>query len=162
MNLQLLSTLAEIIGSIGVVISLIYLAQQIKLSNVFSHSNTRRDMLQSTVQELYTVVENPIIWEAFNKESLTKSEKYQLHAWIVANIRQREFEWFQMENGIIDISTFKSYTGIIGIILGTKRTRRWWSEYKIYYDPKFIAYVDEYLEKQPLSDFHKNIEKILE
>lgn len=162
MDLHLLSTLAEIIGCIAVVISLIYLARQIRQSNIFSHAHTRRDMLQATVQELYKVVDNPGLWVAFNRESLSQGEKYQLHAWIVANIRQREFEWFQMRHGIIDVSTFKSYTGIIGIILGTKRTRRWWEEYKIYYDPEFIAYVDDYLEKQPLSEFHRKIEEILE
>ena len=153
MELQTLSTLAEVIGSIGVIISLIYLARQIQMSNKLSHAQTRRDMLQLGQQELYKLVDNPKLVDAFIVKDMTKHEIYQFHVWLLSNIRQREFEWFQMQNELLDESAFESYNGITSAILGTERTRRWWKEYKFFYDKGFVLHVDHLLANIPLTDY---------
>ena len=158
MELQTLSTLAEVIGSIGVIISLIYLARQIKMSNKLSHAQTRRDMLDAGQQELYKLVDNPKIIDAFINDDLTHLEIYQFHSWLLANIRSREYEWFQLQNGLLDESTFETYNGITAAILGTERTRRWWEEFKLFYNKGFVRHVDELLTNSPLTEYWSVLE----
>ena len=158
MELQSLSTLAEVISSIGVIISLIYLARQIKMSNKLSHAQTRRDMLEAGQQELYKLVDNPKIVDAFINDDLTNLEIYQFHTWLLANIRSREFEWFQMQNELLDKSAFEAYNGITIAILGTERTRRWWDEFKFFYDNGFVLHVDNLLANSPLSEYWSVLE----
>ncbi len=115
-------------------------------------------MLESGLQEIYMCIDHPEILHAFTKETLSDDEKIKLLSWLEAHFRQREFDWFQMQHGIIDEQTFNSYTAVISIILATDRTRRWWDSFGMYYDPGFSAYVNDFMQKNPgYTEYWKNL-----
>jgi len=152
MNWEAIGAVGEILGALAVVISLIYLSVQIKQSNNLSKSNTRRDMVRSDQSQLYKIIDFPDIYDSFYKEDITRAEKVRLHEWLVANMRNREFDWFQRKNGLIDVEVFESYRKITQIVLAPPRARRWWNVHRASFDPDFATDVDELLTEKPAAD----------
>ena len=150
MNIALLSASAELIASIAVVISLIYLARQVRQANSHARGQTRERMVTQAQAEVYKgFVENPSIIQSLCKtEPLTEVEWIQLSGWLLASMRQREFEWFQRQDGNIDEDTWNAYRGVIAIHLGSPKTRKWWNTLgKLPFDKEFCKLVDELLDE---------------
>jgi len=161
MSLEQWAYLGEIVASAAVVASLVYLAIQVRQSNRLAQAQTRQIMMQLVQQELYKVVDDPAIFSLWVKEPISTEEKSKLHAWLIANIRQREYEWLEYKNGTIDPGMFESYAGITAVILGTERTRRWWGVHghSHSFHPGFVDFVDQLLEKSPLVDYFDSLDK---
>ena len=158
MDWNAVGAVAELIGALAVVISLVYLASQIRMSNTLAIAQTRRDMLHATQQELYKIVQHPDIFESFHKETLSREEKIRFNEWLIADMRGREFEWMQHRDGSLDTDTYESYRAVIAVNLGTRRTREWWKVNRIYFDPEFARIVDILLKDSSLTDFFSNID----
>ena len=160
MNWEALGTIAELVGAVGVVASLLYLGKQIRQSNELARAETRRAMMQVTQQELNKMVDDPTIFRLWMNDELSGDDKIRLHSWLCAYIRQREYEWFERQAGVMDSKMFESYAKIITKVLGTERTRRWWSVYKhaLGFDSGFVAFVDELLERSPLTNYFENLD----
>jgi hypothetical protein len=61
-------------------------------------------------------------------------------------MRQREWEWFQHRDAVIDASVLKTYHEVIGIHLGTPLSREWWNTIgRAGLNQDFVAAVDEQL-----------------
>jgi len=161
MSLEQWAYLGEIVASAAVVASLIYLAIQVRQSNRQAQAQTRQTMMQLVQQELYKVVDDPNIFSLWTKDPISTEEKSKLHAWLLAFIRQREFEWIEHENGTIDPGMFQSYAGVTAFVLGTERTRRWWGVHGNTHSlhPGFVSFVNEMLEQSPLVDYFDSLEK---
>ena len=161
MSLEQYSSIAEIVASIAVVASLIYLARQVRHANVLSRAQTRQSMMELTQEQLLLQVTDPTIWlGVFSEEPRSVEEKVKINMWLTMFMRQREYEWFTYNEGIIDASMFNAYAGVIAMILGTERNRRWWAlrrELKEF-DPGFMAYVDELLARSPLTNYPELVE----
>lgn len=61
----------------------------------------------------------------------------------------------------MDPRMYESYAGVIAFVLGTERTRRWWSVngHSHTFDAGFVKFVDEVLEKSPLTDYFDSLDK---
>jgi hypothetical protein len=76
--------------------------------------------------------------------------------WLTAGLRQREFDWMQYKDGVIDEETYHAYSGVIPILLGTEATRRWWAGVgSSGFSQEFIAEVSRILEDAPPNDFFR-------
>lgn len=161
MGLEQWASIGEIVGAVAVVASLIYLAIQIRQSNSLARAETRRVMMQMGLNELYKVADDPSTWELFAKEELSREERIRLHSMLLANLRQREYEWAEQQEGTIDPNFAASYAGILTFVLGTERTRRWWNVHghSHTFDAGFVDFVDQLLEKASLTDYWESLEK---
>lgn len=159
MNWDAINAVAESLGALAVVITLVYLATQVRQGNLLAKYQVRQRMLDQAHDELYTLMEDPSIVHASVKEGpLTEEEQARLSLFLVAFMRQREWEWFQLQDGLIDEAVYRSYHDVIAIHLGTARTRKWWDRLgRFGFDPNFVAEVDRLLAATPettyLSDF---------
>ena len=154
MNWGAISAVSDLIASIAIVISLVYLAKQIKHANLLSQGQTRRDMLEIGQNELYKVFDNPHIWNLMQKEALTHEERVTLHTWLLASMRLREFEWSQHRFGIVDEDTYNAHSEVIPIVLGTRRSRDWWAARgTTAFNPKFVEFVNKKIEQSPLTNY---------
>lgn len=160
MNWEAVAAIGEIIGAGAVVASLVYLAAQIRHANRSSQAQTSQSMIEMVRQEILSVAEPPEIWTAFTRDEISFEQKLKLHQWLVAAMRQREYEWISQNRGGTDPEMFEAYAGIIPVLLGTERTRRWWAYYgPILFDPGFQSFVDGILADAPLTDFWDSMEK---
>ena len=160
-QIQNWANISEIVGAVAVVASLIYLAIQIRQSNALARAGTRQVMMQMGQNELGKVVDDPSMWDLFTKNELTRPEKIRLHSMLLANLRQRDFEWAEQQEGTIDPKIAASYAGILTLVLGTERTRKWWDVHghSHTFDGAFVDFVDRLLEKAPITDYWDSLDR---
>ena len=83
-----------------------------------------------------------------------EDEKIKLVFWLIASLRQREYEWFQYRDGNIDRKIWEAYRTVILTHLTTPRTREWWGSFlSTSFDPEFVAEVNQLIEGNPPTDF---------
>ena len=147
MTWEAISTIADIVGVIVVVVTLAYLAAQVRQGNVFAKLQARQRMIEQSESELYTQLSDPSITYASVKEGpLTEDEQARLSLFLISFLRQREWEWFQYQDGVLDEAAYRSYREVIPIHLGTERARKWWRVLGRHaFDSDFVAQVDELL-----------------
>jgi hypothetical protein len=110
MNWEAVGAIGQILGVIVVVLSLIYVAAQVRQGNRFAKLQARQRMIEQAHDELYGQMADPAITYASVKPaSLTEEEQARLSLFLIAFMRQREWEWFEYGDGIIDKDV---YTGL--------------------------------------------------
>ncbi len=78
-------------------------------------------------------------------------------------MRQREWEWFQYQDRVIDESVYKTFHGVIAIHLGTPITREWWeTRGHAGLNSEFVEAVNELLSEQPLTPYFEHVEAFAE
>jgi len=154
MALSDVAALANIIAAIAVVMSLLYLSRQVRQANLFAKSAVRQRMVEQTHEELYVLVNNADLREAFRRGArLNPEAQSKLSFFLAAAMRQREWEWFQYRDGVIDQEVYCAYHEVIAFHLGAPRTRAWWATVgRLGFNPEFVAVVDAFLASRPLTD----------
>ena len=151
MTLGDLASIANILSAIAVLATLIYLSRQLRQGNLSARAQARQRMVQQTNEELYVWMNDPVLRSCFTKPTeLSPEEHGKVHYFLLAAMRQREWEWFQYRDGVIKKDIYEAYHGVIGLHLGIPRTRRWWSTVgRIGFNPDFVADVDALLANRP-------------
>jgi hypothetical protein len=159
MSLNDISSIANLLAAIGVLITLIYMARQVSQGNRLTKLQVRQHMVQQAQQELYQWSRDANLRNAFvTKEPLSGAELEVMHYFLIAAMRQREWEWFQFKDGIIKKDVYEAYHGVIALHLGVERTRAWWRTVgRIGFNSSFVADVDAFLAKQPITTYFEDI-----
>jgi hypothetical protein len=141
-----LGTIGSFLTAIATLITLIYLARQVKLANMHARYVARQSMKEHDLTGLELQLADIGITAAFAQETLSPDAALKMHIFLTHIMRQREWEWHQYEDGIIDASVQRTYQEVIKIFLCTPRTRRWWRELgRSGLNPDFVAEVDALL-----------------
>jgi hypothetical protein len=161
MTLNEISSIANLLAAIGVLITLIYLARQVRQGNLLAKFQVRQHMVQQAQAELYQWGRDPCLRNSFvTAEPLSANELEVMHYFLIAAMRQREWEWFQYKDGVIKKDVYKAYHGVIALHLGVDRTRRWWRTIgRIGFNADFVADVDSFLAATPITSYFEDIRK---
>ncbi len=148
MTLSDLASIGNIVAAIAVVISLIYLARQVRHANLLAKSEVRQRMVEQTHEELYVLMNNPDLRESWLPQTKLSAEaQSKLAFFLAAAMRQREWEWYQYKDGLIGPDVYRAYHEVIAFHLGAPRTRNWWVTVgRLGFHPEFVAEVDGLLE----------------
>ena len=150
MELSDFASVANIIAALAVVVSLLYLSRQVQLANLLARSAVRQRMVEQTHEELHVLVNNPDLREAGRRGAKLDAEaQSKLSFFLAAAMRQREWEWFQYRDGVINHEVYCAYHEVIAFHLGAPRTRRWWTKVgRLGFNPEFVEVVDALLPKE--------------
>ncbi len=165
MSIMELGALGEFLGAIAVVVTLIYLAAQVRQSNKLARAQTRERMNNQASDEVYKgFVDDPsILRSLYKSDPLSEEEWIRLSGWLLAAMRQREYEYFQIKEGNIEKEVWEAYRGLITIHLGSKRIRKWWESWgSDPFDPGFCSMVSELLDKQANPNYFENLQRVIE
>jgi hypothetical protein len=159
MTLNDISSIANLLAAIGVLITLIYLSRQVRQGNMLAKYQARQRMIEQAQEELYYWANHPGLRDCFVKnEPLTEREQEEVHYFLLAAMRQREWEWFQFKDGVIKKQVYEAYHEVIALHLGVPPTRRWWQTVgRIGFNPGFVAEVDAFLAKRPMTNYFEAI-----
>ena len=148
MKLEKLSAVAELVSSVAIVATLIYLAVQTQQTNAALVANSRQATLMADETLISALISNP---EAMGNtqrpfDELSFSEKEQLGNVLAGVLRTREFAWLQYQNGILDGPTFDSYMETpIRWIRENEAFRFYWAYFSQTANPEFRSYVNSLL-----------------
>ena len=161
MTLNDIGSLANLLAAVGMLITLIYLARQVRQGNMLAKFQARQHMVEQAQAELYHWSDNPSLRDAFvKKEPLTTREQEEVHYFLLAAMRQREWEWFQLQDGVIKKEVYEAYHEVIALHLGIPRTRAWWQTVgRIGFNNAFVADVDRFLATRPTTAYFDEIRR---
>ena len=150
MNWDMVSAIGEILGSVAVLVTLIYLAIQMRQNASAIQASTRQAILQEDQNMLLYVMNDPDLPMLRFKTELTDKEKIRLGCYMIMFLRMRENNWRQHKNGVLDNATWASYRSSIRTF-ASPRVISWINHPRIgeSFDPEFIELVREILSSAP-------------
>lgn len=150
MKLEKLSALAELVSSIAIVITLVYLAVQTQQNTRALQANARQASLESELEMIYKIIDHPFLYQGpplvFPNTNYSQQELSQIAAFNVAMFRTRESYWIQYRNGALDSEIWESYRSVLAHEIRTEERLRWtWSLFSEQFNPEFVEEVNTYL-----------------
>ena len=160
-NWTKISIAAEIISSVAIVITLIYLSIQTQQNTEALLANTRNQIIDSDTAITQSLIEDPSIELSFyQNEPLNDIERVKLENWLTALVRTREYQWLQYKNNVLDEQTWNAFLSAITVVFSFPRTRTWWDAVSIeYFDDDFVSEINNHLKNYPvIKDYKSPIE----
>jgi hypothetical protein len=152
MTLETMVAISQLVAAIGVILSLLFLALQLRQNTKAIRSASIQNIVQSMSETAQTGVENqhlvPIMLKAnAGLETLSEEDRARLHFWFVMAIRRFEGVYFQRTLGLVDPAVIDGFERSNLSILASKSGRVWWSKGKEIFNSQFVSYVDAQLSK---------------
>jgi hypothetical protein len=147
MNWELGATVAEIVGAIAVVISLIYLASQIRSQTKLSRLAAQHEVSRG-IREASLLFATEDISELFVRgnedfDSMPESERIRLIVAITNLFRVWEGAFLEARNGHLEAANWEALSGDYSQLMGTAVFSRIWGMRRQNYHPEFQIYVDD-------------------
>jgi len=154
MTLEQLANLSQIVGSVGVIVSLVFVGVQIRSNTAALQRNEHNSTMEQWTVVRMAIAKNRDIAELMTAglngelaldaaDQLRMEQMLQENAWAAFHI------WDRTQRGIFAKGTFE-FTGgaLLHGLLGTERGGAWWQAAKqIGFAPGFVADVDAMLAK---------------
>ena len=153
MNIDSFASIAQVVEAVILVASVFYLSLQVKQANKISKSETRRTLLKMDIDDLAVGRDNPKLITLWTKDELSQEERIAFAHHLLITMRQREYEWQELQEETVDMTIFDTYAKVLSVHLGTKRSRSWWQEFRKMYNPEFAAFVDSRIKDEPLTRY---------
>ena len=147
------SSIAQIIGSAAIVVTLAYLSLQIRQNTDAMQAAARQGAAEGDVEWLHKLVDIPELGLLMRKqEPLTELEASQVNACLVAFMRLKEVNFRQYKAGVLDESTWANYrSSIVNGPLAQPNARLWWLNFGQHlFDKELSAQISRDLGTAPL------------
>jgi len=138
---------AELLGALGVIASLLYLAGQVRGNTKQTRLEAARSVEERFSAILLSIVDNSQLAELYGRGvkglSLVESdgERMQLAALWFALMRCYEESWNYWKQGLLDNSAWKSMESIVAGILSSPGFADWWSVRGSWFSSDFQEYI---------------------
>jgi hypothetical protein len=146
-NWEAIGALGEVIGAAAVVISLLYLAIQIRsdakakrAANVHEQSEAFRDFLQMMASDETLAA---IYWRGIREfESLNGAELIRFSSVVGYLFRVYEENFFKWQEGDLDTHVWHGYESPVDGILAYPGVQAWWSTRCSWYSAPFREFIE--------------------
>jgi hypothetical protein len=154
MTLEQFGIYSEIISSVAVIASLIYVARQLKQTTDAIHSQSRESIKDGALSEIFKIFDNPeLLLLISDNDDLTRLEQSKLNAFFVYSLRSREYSWLQYKNGVIDKSQWDTELAVTKFFLDSIKLRIWWKKFgKNVFSPEYGAFIESLISAAPATD----------
>lgn len=144
-SLQDLGSLGEFVGAIGVIVTLAYLAMQIR-QNTRSVRASTYQVFTDSFREFRTMLVSsdragPLwIKGLATPEELSEGERIQFNAITMTFFRGVETSFYHATHGLLDEAWYKGWRDEAAEIGRRPGARQWWSRSSHLFNPDFRAY----------------------
>ena len=160
MTLQDLGNVGELISAIAVVISLVYLAAQIRQNTKSVRTSTYQAILDSSRSDTELILANPHLERTYHvgrrdPTALTDEQRPVFRMLVGQLILTHEIMFLQHERGVIPEDLWRSRQTALRALLSQPGVRQWWTDSKnrrSYYDHRFQEFVESLLKGGSPSD----------
>ena len=148
MNWDALGAVGEIVGAVAVVISVIYLAIQIKRQTDQQRLSASRELVENWNDWLNHIVEDEEFAElwlkgAANYSALPNTERIRMLAFLFTLMRTLEQQYLHVRKGHLDPEYFESAQLTLFEVLRLPGVQEFWSQNKESFGKGYRAYVEE-------------------
>jgi len=148
MSLEDLGNIGEFVAAVAVVISLIYLAVQIRQNTKSIRSASNQQILQGIAELNEFLGSTPEVTELFwrgssNPESLSEEEWHRFIHIASAMIRRMELMFLNHRDGFVPVQMWEAQANNLRRWFSTPGVQRWFSELGAGVDADFRVYVEQ-------------------
>lgn len=147
MSWDSIGAIGEIVGALAVVVSLVYLARQIRNQNLESKAATIQAVLQSNAATISQLQDPDLaqIWIASleDLEALSVIEHFRLVVYLTTVLRSYESAYFQWRNGRLDDETWLSLMAVARDVKSTPMFSQFLEIRRHHFRPEFVEYLYE-------------------
>ena len=157
MNWDAIGAIAELVGGLATIATLVYLARQIRESG----RSTRLAAMQSAMLADQTAMEMPArdrdlarvipIAVGIADGTLTEEDHQQFRFWMFLTLRSHENMFVQHQAGMIDDETWAARSRSVEFVLASPVGRRIWDGASNTYRADFQAWVASFLKRNASS-----------
>ena len=135
------------------------MAIEIRQNNELLRSESRQALVTNDVASLAANFQNADVFGKLVSDSeMSAEDQLRLSFMFALDLRNREFEYLQHVNGLLDEQTWLAYRHVILINHSTGLGRKWWNEIgRGIVDPDFAKLVDELLVDAKPDDTYKRM-----
>ena len=144
-KLQYWAFVAEIIGSIAIIISLIYVGFEIRQNSKEVRAANRQSIASRVENFTLTASINPLIWAPYdgNYESLSPERQSQLGLFNAAFFRNTEEAYLMYLEGLLDEEYWQSRSAYFLVRMNAPHVKIYWEESGTFYTDKFREWVEK-------------------
>ncbi len=149
MNIMELGAIGELVGAIAVVVTLGYLARQIRVSANSTRYLATQSMVANQAEANYLLSTHKELVELFQDagedrgfSSASAVDQVRMSTFMVGFYLQNDFAYHQFLNGQLEESMWRRMEKDIPVYLSVPGLAEWWSRDKSRFTPEFAAFVD--------------------
>ena len=148
MNWEAIGAIGEVLGAAAVVVTLGYLAVQIKQNSQAVKNSAAQSLLSEANESLRVASSDPstaraVILGQTLLDELSEGEKAQFIAWVFSWMRTIEQAYIQYMQGYIDEEIWEGHRAHHRQLINAPGIAVWWSSRRPFYSKKFQDYMDE-------------------
>jgi hypothetical protein len=153
--MQEIGNIGELIGGIGVVLSFLFLAWQIRQNSKMIRAQIRQSFADNAVNGTMAISTNPDLRRVISKinsgDKLTEDEHIVWGGYIYANLWLWQNQFIQFQMGTLPSIDWEVQTKLI---VNSELFRKWlelnWESLRSIFNPEFSAEIDRVLRDNPL------------
>lgn len=145
--LEALGNFGDFVGGIGVLVTLLYLASQVRQNSQSVRNAAAESVLQAMNSALQTASSSPQVARVIavgqtNIEDLSEDERSQFLMWLYAWFRVLERGYAHYQRGNIDPDEWSGHTRNLESVMKSESVQKWWPARRLYFGSEFAAMVD--------------------
>jgi len=145
--LDALGNVGDFLGGVGVVVTLLYLAVQIRQNTRSSRTESYQAAVSSVSDQTFNLWMNPESARVFqvgmfDLEALSPFERNQFTGFMSAMVRNHENIHYQYVSGAIDQSLWRGWEWRIATTFSLPGVQVWWADQREAYSAEFQALID--------------------
>ena len=147
MTISELGSLAEIIGSFAVLITLIVLVFQVRSARVELASQMTREIKRDNNETFHQLIQRPDLIDIHIRgqreyDSLSEGEKVTWLIWLFTWITQTEDAWLARARGIPNMEWVDAYMGGVALVLRSEGGQKTWPNLRANFEQPFVDAVE--------------------
>ncbi|MFT5139001.1 MAG: hypothetical protein ACI9H8_001901 [Lysobacterales bacterium] len=149
MNWEAISTVAEVLGAAGVIITVIYLAVQVRQNTRFVQAAAEQALMSQEIEVYALTASHAGIFRRGNENlaNLDPDEKVVFEHLLYAEMSQIYSGWVQFNRKLIPLIVWEAYQNSAMQNLREKGFRQAWNENKLTYPVDFQEAITKVLER---------------
>jgi hypothetical protein len=153
MSLEDLGNIGEFVAALGVIISLIYLAVQIRQNTSTIRAASFQDVVENSatfLKEVYRDADLTRIWVSGSDDlkSLAGVDRQRFHFLIITYFRQIENTYNQTRKGLLKDDEWEGIRESVFEGISRPGMREWWASNSFRFNPDFRQFVEEELRRR--------------
>jgi hypothetical protein len=145
-NWEAVGAIGEVVGAFGVILTLGYLAIQIRQNSAVVRSATRQAISTTQAEVGFRLAENAELRSAAlhytNLESTVRETELAAHFYLRAVLRTYENQYHQHVDGTFDDSIWSGYRNSMAQSFTSPATREFWEAHRSLYSPEFAEFIE--------------------
>ena len=145
MNWEAIGAIGEIGGAFAVLVSLIYLAAQIRQNTKMMRSSAKQELTVATQNLIYKLIDNSDVWVKLTTglEASSPEEDARMSLLVRAMLRGFEAQSYQYQAGLLEQDEWQAMRAAIVEICALPGVARYWELLKPHMSERLRSVVEE-------------------